>query len=77
MAGAPRQDMQLRDELPLLFPCLLPPRFPAELLPLSASRWGGRPATPWLLGLAHCCWALHLRDEGSKQAVPAGISSPR
>lgn len=74
------------------FPCLLPPRFPAELLPPSAPRWGGGPAAPWLLGLAHrqdsspshrsftpparCCRALCLRDEGSKQAGPAGISSP-
>lgn len=83
MAGAPGWEMQLPDELPLLFPCLLPPRFPAELLPPSASQgWvggGGSPAAPWLLGLltvtlsptlptspAHCCWALHLRDKGSK-----------
>lgn len=61
MAGAPEQEVQLPDELPasLLFPCLLPPRFPAELLPPSASWRHGRPATPWLLGLA-CLLASRL-----------------
>lgn len=35
------------------------------------------PLTPLPTPPAHCCWALHLRDKGSKQAVQEGVSSSR
>lgn len=56
MAGGPGWEMQLPDESALLFPCLLPPRFPDELLPTFDSWQGTKTATSRLLGLAD--WQL-------------------
>lgn len=84
MTGALGQEVQLPDELPLLFPYLLPPKFPAasqqaaacnSMAPGAGSLAGFLPLTqPSLLPAAGLC-AQRTRDASSLSqwiSLPSG-----